>query len=108
MTRNDAKMDADEAAVARRVLRALRRWDRHLETEMSDGLTITEIRIRAAREPGGEMLVTIKAQTSDGQRFVGFHGAFTLEEAMRGALERIDNATLKWREDRPYGARETP
>lgn len=101
--REDKRGQVEEAEVARKLLRATWRLDRLMAEEMDDGLRITEIRLRAPREVGEDILATVKAVTVEGKRFVGFHGALSSAEAIRGAVERINNATLKWREDRPYG-----
>ena len=76
-----------------------------LETWMNgedlQGMAIERITVRSGADRGGEVLVIVKARM-EGQPWVGFHSAQSPEEAIRGALERIRNNDLKWREDTPY------
>lgn len=68
------------------------------------GMRIKAIRISTRGDSGGEKLVVVKA-SHEGRAYVGFHSAETAEDAIMGALERVRNADLKWREDRPYEER---
>lgn len=64
-----------------------------------DGSRITELRLRAARAPGEDCLVIVK-MLSDGRRWVAFHGAENPSDALRGALERLKNDQLQWKQDK--------
>jgi len=83
----------------------LRLWvlDRLLSEEMDNGMKILELRVKRAGDDGSESLVIVKAAV-DGQRYVAFHAASNASEAIRGAVDRITNADIKWKEDKPYGA----
>lgn len=72
--------------------------------EDTQGMTITEVRTRVGTGSGGLFLTIVKA-TFEGRPYVGFHSADTPEDAIRGALERIRNTDMKWREDKPYEER---
>jgi len=80
---------------------ALLRLDKVMELETPDGLTMREIRIRVPQAEGDDYMVVVKA-TAGGHPFVAFHAAAEAHEALKGAIERIANGHMKWREDRPY------
>lgn len=69
--------------------------------EDSQGMVIDTITVRHGRDRGMEPLVVVKARF-EGRAYVGFHSASDPEAAIVGALERIKNQQLKWREDTPY------
>lgn len=60
-----------------------------------------ELRIKLSDTGHSPLLVIVKCRI-EGRPFVGFHGADTFEDAMSGAMERIMNNDMKWREDQPY------
>lgn len=62
---------------------------------------LTEVRIRAPRYEGDEVMVICKGEI-DGYKVVGFHTADDPGTALKGALERVRNGQLKWREDKGY------
>lgn len=99
----DKRAESEIAAQGKKLLYALWRLEKLMDIEYDGELRVTEIRVRSAREAGEDILVTIKAQTYDGKKFIGFHAAQSLPEALRGAVERLNNATLKWKEDKPFG-----
>lgn len=62
---------------------------------------LTELRIKAPTEQGGTYLVIAKG-VFERQMVVGFHGADTPHDAIKGACERLNNRSMKWREDKPW------
>lgn len=74
-----------------------RLWHPVWEGRLSS-MNIREVRIRGPREEGGQVLCIIKAEDEHG-RFVAFHAADSAVEAVRGTLERVENGSLKWKED---------
>jgi len=67
-----------------------------------EGNELVDIRLKAPSDEGGEWLVVIRA-SFEGTRYVGFHSSFRPEEAVRGAVNRVLNGQMKWREETPYG-----
>jgi hypothetical protein len=59
---------------------------------------ITEIRIRRRNPETGEVLVIVKARDEE-MSYVGFHSEPETELALKGALERVRNGQMRWRED---------
>ncbi len=64
----------------------------------ADGLTVKGVTIRVPKDHGEDYLVTFRARV-DGTDCVAFHGAMSFAEAVTGALRRLYNRSLKWRED---------
>lgn len=62
-------------------------------------VTITGISVRAPKERGDDFLITLRGEDGAGARVVAFHGSPDLLDAVRGAVNRIMNGSLKWRED---------
>lgn len=75
--------------------------DSWMREEDMQGMVIDQIVIRNGRDRGDEPLVIVKARF-EGRKYVGFHSATDVEAAVQGALERVRNQDMKWREDRPY------
>lgn len=61
-----------------------------------------EIRVVAPSDTRADFLVIVKG-FEGGKKLVGFHAALDPSDAIRGAIERYDNKSMKLREDRPYG-----
>jgi len=55
--------------------------------------------VRGPSSQGQEFLVTVRAVDAEGERWVGFHGALSLGEAICGASVRVQNDTMKWKPD---------
>lgn len=66
-----------------------------------EGIWVYAINIRFPDDDHAEYLAIVKANTEKGKQ-VAFHGASTLAETVRGTLARLQNGTLKFRED-SYG-----
>ncbi len=52
----------------------------------------------------GDVLIVVQADSADGG-VVAFHTADLVSEAIKGVMNRLDNGTLKWKEDIPYDRR---
>jgi len=77
-----------------------------LDRLMGDGrrskqMRMTEIRVKKPREGASEYLVVVKG-TVDGKAVVGFASALDPSDAIRLAIEKVDNATMRVKPDRPY------
>ena len=77
--------------------------DEYVQGARGQGEYLTEIRFMVRYGDEGDILVVIKRE-SEGEKEIAFHSADTMAEAMSGALSRIGNGSLKWREDKPYEA----
>lgn len=81
-----------------KVARELYRFDDRQERLHEQGDVITSVRFRAPEMPGGEWLAVINLITSDGA-FVGFHSDVSFVAAVRGVCSRVNNGSIKWKED---------
>lgn len=66
------------------------------------GVYPLEIRVKMPGDTSGEFMVIAKGMGPDGGRVVAFHSAPDLNSAVQGCLSRWQNASLKWREDKPF------
>ena len=57
------------------------------------------VRIKFPTEDGHEYLAIVKAFTEEGDQ-VAFHAAPTFHEVVIGLLKRLENRSIKWREDK--------
>lgn len=73
--------------------------DHITSTNWRGQVLLTGLSMRCPLEERGEFLVVLKGEDSDGAPVVGFHGAFSASEALVGAVERMNNGTIKWRID---------
>lgn len=60
---------------------------------------VTGVTIRGPREAGDEILLVVRGIGSDGGPVVAFHSAYGLAEALLSLAARLNNGSLKWRED---------
>jgi hypothetical protein len=95
------QLDILSSEKAERLLVLMERVWHPLESARLMEGNITEIRVRGPKNGSPEIMVIVKAEV-DGTLFVGFHSADTYGDALKGALERIQNGQLKWREDKPF------
>lgn len=65
-------------------------------------VVLTEVRVKFPTETQPEFLVVLKGH-SDGGPVVAFHQGSSFFEVLPGALRRLQNKDLKWKEDRPWG-----
>lgn len=94
--RLETSADQQAARLGRRM------WvmDKLMDSLVEPGLEITEIRVRPNRETH-DVLIVVKAR-SESQQWVGFHAAETASEALAGAIKKLVDNRMKFREDRPY------
>ncbi len=83
---------------ANRLGTALVRAQRMFDQMLEKGDDITSLSVRFPNEDGGDFLVTVR-MTTDTDKVVGFHGATSFHEAVIGTLNRLSNASIKWRHD---------
>lgn len=106
MTSAVEKRALDQLARRRQRLQLLLMMlDEWMRGEDAQGMRVNEIRIRTGRDRGGEHLIVVKA-SFEGRQFVGFHSGNDVEEVLQGALERVKNNTMKWRDDVPFNERD--
>lgn len=60
---------------------------------------IRSLSVRGPVEAGGEILIVIKGVDGEGAKLVSFHSAYSLADAIKGIASRIDNGSLRWRQD---------
>lgn len=69
--------------------------DRYYEAEMN----LTSIRIRFPRSEGDGYLGVVSAEGPAG-KVVAFHDATEFLETLVGLIRRLDNGSVKWKEDK--------
>lgn len=69
-------------------------WDDYEQ----EACELTQLRVIFPGIVGGEYRVVLKA-TMNGEKFVAFHNAPTLLEALVGLVNRLENRSLKFKED---------
>lgn len=91
--------------------RMMRRWgealehlDRHVMETPDEEHYITEVRLRVRYDDAGDVLAIVKAD-GPGGKGIAFHSDATPATALVGLVARLNNGSLKWREDKPYGDR---
>lgn len=60
---------------------------------------LVSLTIKLPTEEDGEYLVVVRSFVN-GKKMVGFHGANTFMEALRGLITRLENHSIKWRKDK--------
>lgn len=60
---------------------------------------LTGMSFRGPQEPGGEILVVLRAIYHDGTKVVAFHSAYSLGDCVKGIADRLRNGSLKWKPD---------
>jgi hypothetical protein len=50
------------------------------------------------------VLLIVKAETPEGN-IIAFHGGEDLASVVIGLVNRLDNGSIKWKEDKPYDER---
>jgi hypothetical protein len=66
------------------------------------GVYPLEVRVRFPADPDGEFMVVAKGMDASGNKVVAFHSAPDINSAVQGCCSRWQNASLKWRDDKPY------
>lgn len=77
---------------------ALTRFEVVRENADERGVYLLGLSARLPNLPGEEVLIVLRGQTDVGA-VVAFHSASTFAEAISGAITRLDNGSLKWKED---------
>lgn len=77
---------------------ALLSTNRWLDGERAQGVYIMSLKVRMPTEDHPECLVIVSA-FKEGLRLVGFNTSDSPAEAIKGAIQRIENGTMVWRED---------
>lgn len=72
--------------------------DRNFEKRYEEGTHVVGLTVKLPREIGDDFLIVVRAQKEEA-RVVAFHGAPTFAEAVVGMLTRLQQDTLKWKED---------
>jgi hypothetical protein len=67
-------------------------------------ISITEIRIKLDGSVYDNVLLIVKAETPEGN-IIAFHGGEDLASVVIGLVNRLDNGSIKWKEDKPYDER---
>lgn len=80
---------------------AVLKLDRLMDRDREGVVRIKEIRVKAADAGRPECLVIVKAKEGD-KRLVGFASALEPSEALRLAIEKVNNASMRFRDDKPY------
>lgn len=92
---------ASEAAYQRTLIRqaeVLLRFETVWQDYFEEDAVLTQVRVIFPGIVGGEYRVVLKAEMQEG-KFVAFHNAPTLIEALVGLVNRLENKSLKFRED---------
>jgi len=79
----------------------LARLDEIIEDTPDDTHYITELRFKLGIHTGGAVMTVIKSDGPNGKQ-VAFQVGETIGDAITGLVNRMDNGTLAWREDKPY------
>jgi len=97
--------DAFDMAIADRERREEKRWQhagmvlgRAESSETAGGAAVHRVKVILPRVAHGETMVVISAIV-DNVPVVGFHRAEGAREALAGALNRLHNGDIKWKED---------
>lgn len=108
---NEEKEDRKYQASIRAADRLLARMGKRLEQldrwadDPPDGETwITEVRFKTGSAFDEGVLAMIKVERG-AEKLLAFHVADGLGEALVGLVSRLENGTLKWKEDKPYDER---
>ena len=92
---------ASAAAAGEIMLRAgqaMFRMDALLERYDDEDVFIGGLSLRAPGMDQSDWFVVVRAETPEG-KVVAFHSAPTFLEAIQGVVARLDNRSLKWKED---------
>lgn len=104
---NSAKEEASLRAAARLLSKLgtrVEQLDHHIVDLAHDMPDITEIRFKIRYATVGDVLGVVKG-VRDGKKLIAFHSDDTFGEVLVGLVNRMNNGTLKWKEDIPYEER---
>lgn len=84
--------------VMRRAGGALYKIENSSERLREEGISVESIRLKMPAEQDGEILLVITASTESGG-IVAFHRQAGIAACLEGLSSRLDNGSLKWKED---------
>ncbi len=76
-----------------------------LENPGDGEVYVTKLTFKVNWGDEGDCFVIVNA-TIGGQKQVAFHGGSTFGDAIIGVMKRLENGSMKWRKDTPYGTEE--
>jgi hypothetical protein len=82
-----------------RLVWLLRRTEGWFMGSPAEGTQLKSITVRPAAGGRGGCLVIARAKI-EGRSVVGFHSGDTADAALKGALERIENTSMEWKDDK--------
>lgn len=86
-----------------RIGRAIVRLDVWAMESPDDERYVVGINIKVRYDDQGDVLIVVRADAANGPE-VAFNTGDTISAALTGLANRLDNRTLKWREDTPWEA----
>jgi len=98
---DDAKLGAATGRLCRRVGENLLVFEARVAQLDEEGVGMVSFTVRMPTHDKPDVLVVLRGVTDAGS-VVGFHGAATVWEALNGALERVYNRSMKWKEDQGW------
>ncbi len=96
--------DASKRAAGRLLTKLgtrLEQLDTFIQEVPDDDTHVTEVRFSVRYGTVGDILGVIKANTAKGKQ-IAFHSGDTVSEVLVGLVNRLNNGTLVWKEDKPY------
>lgn len=85
-----------------RVAEQLVRVEHLLDALDEENVEVRSVTFRVPQEQGGDFLVTVRAFV-EGKAMVAFHGSDSFAEAARGVFARLENRSVKWKDDQYAG-----
>ena len=98
---DDLKLGAATDKLARRIGMNLLVLESRLSQFDEEGVAVVSFTVRLPTTEKPDVLIVLRGATDEGA-VVGFHGAATVWEALNGALERVYNRSMKWKEDQGW------
>jgi hypothetical protein len=89
---------AEFAQVLAKEMAEIHQFEKWLRDKDADELDLVSFNIRAPKDDPGDYLVVIRCWV-EGRQMVGFHGGETFVEVVLGAIRRLKNDNLRWKED---------
>jgi hypothetical protein len=99
MTDVNRKYEIAEDKRQRNEGRALMRLTYLMNEGLANGWELMGLSVRKPREEGQDYLITLRALSHDGQPVIAFSGGAGLGDAFVTLVNRLENGSLKWRED---------
>lgn len=97
-------------AAAKRMLTRMgakvERLDHWATGDVPGDVYLKGVNIKVRYDDVGDILIVAKADSPAGPQ-VAFHTDDTISECLMGFINRLENGTLQWREDKPYAERES-